>query len=296
MLKKMLKKIWNALGTPQVPTIITIIAVCVAILFGVLNFPTTSQTVDTVEKTVEKNSLVPTILFIILILATIVNIVFHKYYKTEKFRVISILSALQNKYILDPEFKTSGEHGDLSKEKNLTMNGKARILTNSLKYDIYFCKAIADNILGGAKYTYIIPRGFQVFTDLQNYIAELYNQLNIQWKGKNNNQNVAIAEHETLQLFKTNLDFLFFTEDVLCLYNFARFNQIGNPNFMQSWWYVNPKDNHDDSYMLSKEIEDVNDQQKLNSVFTLLEKISTRVLGDCIYTNRDDLQVQFGER
>ena len=271
--------------------IVAILTLIVTILFGVLAyyFPNGSQDNNNSKNFGLNTSAI--IVFATLIIATLINIIYTNYIrkKLKKYKVISILSKLQNKYILQPEFKTSKEHGENSKERDLRDQGNARILTNSLSYDIYYCKEIADNIIKGAKYTYVLPAEFQAVHDLQNYISALYNRLSEQISENSPEMDYNRTTNKVNDILKTKLEFWFFNEDVLCLYNYARFDQIGDPNFLQSWWYVNPTTNSESSYMLAHEF-DMDDQESLNSVFDIIKSESKISNGKAIHDNRNRLE------
>lgn len=290
--EKSARKLWLVMGTPQTTNIISIITFLSTTIIGII---TISISNNVEEYTKSPINVCAIVLYIILIITTFLNIVFLYRSKKnlEKYNIIKILCELQNKYILNADFKTSKQHGDLSKEKHLTINGEARILTNSLNYDIFYCNSIADNIIAGAKYTYVIPCSFQVITELQSYIVELYNKL-YEILLKQNKNNHAIATTKVKRILEENVEFCFFDEEILCLYNFARFNQVGNPHFIQSWWYVNPKDNNIDSYMISREIVDESDQKRLNEAFDQLNSISKNETGCSIYEERSQLLSRFG--
>ena len=302
--KKIIKNFW---GSTVFSNIIAIVTLVVTIVFGLLAylFPQSqNEQGNNFRFGLNGFAIFVFAVLIVLFLISIYNsrktkIELEKYERKtkielEKYEIIKILSDLQNKYILKPEFKTSGEHSAQSMERNLHDRGDARILTNSLNYDIFYCGSIAEHIIKGAKYIYVLPNEFQVLNDLKSYIKELYDNLYEQLKNKNhNNPNKTAAE--VLNNLKNNVEFWFFDKDILCLYNFARFNQIGNPHFLQSWWYVNPVDNKDSSYMLAHEI-DTEDQAKLNQVFESLNELSVAFDGKFIYDNNSDLNSTLVER
>jgi hypothetical protein len=283
------KKLWNVLGTPQCGNIFTIFTFLATIAFGYLAV----QKTDTQGKELSKILSAPAIVsFIILATITILNIV--AFFKNKKnYSIIKSLSELQNKYILRPEFKTSKEHGEQSNEKLLTIGGEARILTNSLIYDMYFCNSIAKNISNGAKYIYVIPNNEIVMNELKSYIIKLHEELHNQFMVSLNNPGIEVTSENVISKLKSNLEFWFFDEKIICLYNFARFNQTAVRtdihNFTQSWWYINPKDHEENSIMLSREIEDLDDQSKLNEVFNELKKKSEIENGRKIYEDRNTL-------
>lgn len=292
MKNKTIKKLSSYLGSTTLSNIIAIITLIVTIIFGALAYFFPQSQVDQTKNKFGLNGVAIGI-FIILIIVLFINMYFSKKSQStlNKYKVIKILSDLQNKYILEPEFKTSNDHSYHSREKDLNNQGEARILTNSLNYDIFYCDSIANNIISGAKYVYVLPKEFQAINDLKSYIGELYSKLYDQLSPINNNNPVQTANSVIDKLSK-NLEFWFFDKDVLCLYNFARFNQIGNPNFLQSWWYVNPIDHNDASYMLAHEIEN-EDQEKLNVAFEILHNLSKVSNGKDIYENRDRLNIDY---
>jgi hypothetical protein len=267
--------------------VVTIISINVTLSFNQAH-PTQSPSTQNTFPT-----LIVAIFLVILILMAIINSVV-QYRNTKRYDIIRTLSGLQNKYILNAEFKTSKEHGELSKEKELTNGGNARILTNSLNYDFFYCDSIADNLIKGAKYTYVIPYKSSGFTDLQNYITKLHNELYN--KNSHSNNDPAGNEETVKNILKNKVEFWFFEVDILCLYNFARFTQIGNPHFVQqSWWYLNPKDHNDNSYMLSQEINEPGDHEQLNEVFEVLKQNSRIKNAYVVYENRDNIPSFLGE-
>lgn len=212
------------------------------------------------------------------IITLIVNIVLN-YSKNSKKSIITRLCELQNTYLMTPNFVTAHEHTQASREKDLIEGGTARILTNSLTYDISSSDAIAANIIKGAKYIYILPNTHTVIDQLERYISLLATKLG------------DAIQNQTL--LSNNLEFWFFDKSITCLYNFATLKQIsinGSNTFDQAWWYINPKDNSPTSYMLTKEIVNPHDRDMLSEVFTDLEKCSSKYAGIKIFEERSSLR------
>lgn len=193
-------------------------------------------------------------------------------------KIISVLCELQNNYLMSPDFKTAQQHANASKEKDLAEGGIAKILTNSLTYDMSCSKEIATNIIKGARYVYILPSTNVVIRSLENYIEKISPELGDPVNG--------------VGLLKDRIEFWFFDESIICLYNFATLRQTSinqNKAFDQAWWYINPSDNTPDSYMLTKEISNVSDRDKLDQIFDVLEKKSFKCSGKDIFDNLEDL-------
>jgi len=188
------------------------------------------------------------------------------------------LCELQNNYLMSPDFKTAQQHANVSKEKDLAEGGIAKILTNSLSYDMSCSKEIATNIIKGARYVYILPSTKVVTNSLENYIEKISPELG----------NTVQA----VKLLKNNIEFWFFDESIICLYNFATLRQTSinqNIAFDQAWWYINPTDNTPDSYMLTKEISNVSDRNKLDEIFDILERKSFKCSGKDVFDNLKNL-------
>lgn len=216
--------------------------------------------------------------------------------RLHNYEIVRILIELQNKYLFNSKYTTAGEHAHSSKERNLTIEGRACILTNSLSYDYNFCSEITNNIDEGAVYIYYLPTTDKVFRELNTFIVELHQKLTerYQGKGKNATQVAAIVE----RILEEKVKFAFFDKDVLCLYNFARFTQGGAPGFSQSWWYINPTEEKpkDSSQMLTHEIDDQNDHDKLKMVFDLLQGKKQPVNGKEVHKNHASLETVYGRR
>jgi len=291
----MKKKNWDVLGSRQLTNIISCLTplsmVAGIVIKKVLQY--FGSPPDQAGGT-QNNFLMYVLIF--LLLATIVNIVF-SYGIWRKYNIIKILCKLQNKYILEPDFKMAKEHGERSLEKNLKLRGEAWILTNSLKYDIYFCDTIASNIIKGAKYIYVLPTAQQAINDLKSYIVALYNALGKEFENTGDAHTANEVGKKTIDALSKKLEFWFFKEDVLCLYNFAKFNQLSESSeeqpFVQSWWYVNPIDDKENSYMLSRGINDKDDQDQLDKVFSELKSISQKDNGCKIYNQYSGLNEDF---
>jgi hypothetical protein len=279
---------WSVLGTTQLTNVISILTFFGMIGGGVLTVVHLPQSPpEQSNQAVDYRNYILIIVLIVLILVTLINVIF-TYIMGKKYHIIKILCELQNKYILTPDFKTAADHGVSSKESALASQGDAKILTNSLNYDICYCGTIAYNIVAGAKYNYVIPETDRTINDLKSYIGELYNRLHDSLIAEPG-ANPAEISDRIAGVLEKNIEFWFFDKNVLCLYNFARFKQVGGQPFIQSWWYVNPIDYNEDSYMLSREIDDLDDQDQLNEVFNKLKKISKHVTGDDVYKNKLNL-------
>ena len=205
----------------------------------------------------------------------------------ESYQVIGKLSALQESYILSPHYITATEHANHSKESTLSKSGTAEILTNSLKYDMFYSGEIAKNIVNGAKYIYILPYTRSIIVDLQNYIATIRESI----RAALQLQGVKEPLGKVDELCLTNLEFFFFNDKNPCLYNFAIFRQRadgGSQPFVQYWWYINPSDKSADSHMLSYEIEPMRDQGDLDEVFGILKKSASRKSGQDVNNHRDN--------
>jgi len=206
----------------------------------------------------------------------------------ETYYVIGKLSALQGSYILTPKFVTAAEHGNHSKERHLCKGGTADILTNSLKYDLFFENTISENIIKGAKYIYVLPNTNSVLQDLRNYITIIRNSIHKRILS----QNVDGSVPELENLCKTNLEFWFFHGEIPCLYNFAIFRQNteGESRPFDSYcWYINPLDDKPDSHMLAYTVQDTRDKSELDLVFAKLKEHSSKKNGQEVYDNRDKL-------
>ena len=226
-------------------------------------------------------SIISTNLFIIVLLCfvfiTLIIVVVNSR-RNPKTSIIARLGELQNTYLMHPNFVTAQEHTAASREKDLAKGGTAKILTNGLTYDISSSNEIAANIMNGAKYIYILPNTHTVIDDLERYITKLAPELG----------DVLQIEN----LLSNNIEFWFFDRNITCLYNFATLKQTamsGNSTFDQAWWYINPKDNHPSSYMLTKEIDNAHDRNMLSEVFADLEKYSSKYSGNDIFEKRSNL-------
>jgi len=215
-----------------------------------------------------------------------VGILISRIVQTKKKReqtVIDKLCSLQNAYLLNPNFVTSQQHGKDSREGSLGLGGKAEILTNSLQYDLFYTDEIADNIIKGARYIYLLPIDTSLLGDLANFISKISDS--ISRKG----QSVDTLE----SLRRNNLEFHFFDGDISCLYNFAIFQQPAEnnqPYFRQDWWYINPTNDCPHSYMLTYEINERRDQNTLDTVYAKLKRFSIKKDGHEIFANRKKLQ------
>lgn len=217
-------------------------------------------------------------LIIITLIITIIGIVINTKNKTKK-SIITSLCELQNTYLTSPNFVTAQDHTDVSEEKNLSKGGNAKILTNSLTYDMACSNDIAENVKSGAKYTYILPNNNIVIEELEQYIVNISNNLGDLVQATN--------------LMAENIEFWFFDKNIACLYNFATLRQTainGTRAFDQAWWYINPCSHSPSSYMLTKEITNTNDREILSEVFIQLEKCSSKYTGKEIFEKRTELR------
>jgi hypothetical protein len=283
MKKKILERCWDILGKAQLVNVFSILAIITSIASMVFSFFNKGQSEQS-SSVLNIFTIFILIAIVILIIITSVNI-WYQNKNSKRYQIIEIFSKLQNKYILSADITTAKEHGDHSKEKDLKDRGEARILTNSLSYDMFFCISIADNVTKGARYIYIIPKEDQVITELKTFIVELHDKLYERSPCSDPTQ----KSDKTRDILKSKVEFWSFKEDVLCLYNFARFRQDEVPPSTQYWWYVNPKDDKDDSHMLTQEIKDKNDQKELNEIFDVLKRDSFVKNAWDIYENRERL-------
>jgi hypothetical protein len=299
-----IRRSWDVFGKPQLTNILAIITSILTIgeiVVGIISIRVllSPNQQPPIPSTSTQNiflTLIVAIFISILILLTIINIMVQhgntKRYK--KYEIINILSGLQNKYILKADFKTLKEHGEHSKEKDLTSGGSAEILTNSLNYDYWYCDFIADNIIKGAKYTYFIPYKLHIpISGLENYITKLYNEL---YSKSIFSSYDPTRKDNAVKSILEKVEFYFFKSDTPCLYNFARFSQPGIQGFPQTWWYLNPKDHNDNSYMLSQEISEQDDQDQLYKVFNILRQNRTAMNASDIYDSHADITSLLGEQ
>ena len=203
--------------------------------------------------------------------------------------VIRSLSALQGAYILNPRYVTASEHSSRSKEGKLAKNATANILTNSLKYDIFYAEEIAKNMIRGATYIYLLPYTSAVIADLRNYITNISEKLEEQLRSQS--ETGILTRLQELQA--KNLEFCFFANSNPCLYNFAIFRQTaegGLEHFVQYWWYINPSGTNSDGHMLTYEIEDNRDRVELDSVFAEIKQSSSKSSGRDIFDQRTNLE------
>jgi uncharacterized membrane protein len=285
------EEFWDAFGRPQVVNIVSIVAI-------ITSFISTIVSLFIQVRSGQSSSMLiifPIIIFvaiIILIFFTLTNIR-QRNHNRKKYQIIEKLSGLQNKYIQSADFKTLAEYDKLSREEELGDKGQAKILTNSLSYDMYYCDTIAKNLFKGAGYTYFLSRDEDMLRGLKNFIYKLHNEL----YNKNNYSGTPITGDEVNNILKNKVEFWLFNTDILCLYNFSRFRQDGESPFIQSWWYVNSKDHNNDSYMLSHEIKEPDDIKELNNVFEHLKlNIKFSKSAYDIYEERDRLESLYGER
>lgn len=225
----------------------------------------------------EHNMNVFLIVLLIVVILTLIAVIVNGKNDIKK-TIITRLCELQNTYLMSPNFITAEEHANISQEKNLSRGGTAKILTNSLTYDMACATNIAKNVIRGARYVYIIPQTNVVISELELYIANLANSLG--------------DPIQSMNLLKNNIEFWVFDKNIACLYNFATLRQTAEGNskiFSQAWWYINPNDNLPKSYMLTKEIDQAPDLNTLAEIFNDLEKCSLKYNGDEIFENRTSL-------
>lgn len=279
--------------------IVTILTLSATIIFGIVTY-SVSKGNSTIQSGHTIFSLNGWLIVAILTLAICTLFSIIAYIKNRKrlhnYEIVRILIELQNKYLFNSKYTTAGEHAHLSKERNLTIEGKACILTNSLSYDYNFCSEIANNIDEGAVYIYYLPTTDKVFRELNTFIVELHQKLTERYQGKGKNATQVATKVEGI--LEEKVKFAFFDKEVLCLYNFARFTQGGAPGFSQSWWYINPTEEkpNDSSQMLTHEINDQNDHDKLKMVFDLLQGKKQPVNGKEIHKNHASLDTVYGRR
>jgi len=201
--------------------------------------------------------------------------------------VLEILSGIQDEYIREPRYITTVEHGEHSKEQYLQEGGEGVILTNSLVYDIFYCREIVDNILRGARYTYILPNSATLQDQLYDFISTI--------QGEFTEQKIDPSKADT---YYTNTKFWILSTGVSCLYNFARFHQPKIPRhiegFVQSWWYIHAAEackEDPKAPMLSNEITGPNDQENLYRALRILmnPSIATMYTGLQIFAHRESL-------
>ena len=209
--------------------------------------------------------------------------------------IISKLSELQGSYILKPHYVTASKHGQNSKESSLSKGGTADILTNSLKYDMFYSNEIANNIINGAKYIYILPHTNSTFYDLHSFIVKIHSSIH--------HALILSATANIIdkleELCKINLEFWIFNKNNSCLYNFAIFRQLSDgaeQPFDQYWWYINPSDMGEDSYMLTYEITENHDKTALEEILLSLKGSTAKKSGYDVYFHREVLTDLFGDQ
>lgn len=201
--------------------------------------------------------------------------------------VIGKLSALQESCILTPHYVTTVMHAAQSKESVLSSGGTADILTNSLKYDIFYSATIAINIIRGAKYIYILPNKGYIIADLQNYIVKICESVQKELREQKSDDASRFDE-----LRSQNLEFYFFDDENFCLYNFAILRQTATAHsepFVQYWWYINPANTDPNSPMLKHEIHAHQEKIDLDGVFQLLKSGATKKNGKDVFDYRNKL-------
>lgn len=292
-------KFLDFLSSSLFQNIVSTLTLIATILFGIITYIVSKENFVTQS---ENKNILSNWWFIVGILGLVLYTMFGfiAYVRNRKrihnYEIVRILIELQNKYLFNSKYTTVGEHAHLSKERNLTMGGKACILTNSLSYDYNFCSEIANSIDEGAVYIYYLPTTDKVFRELNTFIVELHQKLTERYQGKEKNATHVSIKVE--KILEENVKFAFFDKEVLCLYNFARFTQGGGPGFSQSWWYINPTEEKpkDSSQMLAHEIDDQNDHDKLKMVFDMLQGRKQLVNGKEIHKNLDSLDTVYGRR
>jgi hypothetical protein len=204
-----------------------------------------------------------------------------------KIEVIGKLSALQESHILAPHYVTATQHAKNSKEADLSKGGTAEILTNSLKYDIFYSDEIAKHLIKGAKYIYILPNSGFTISELQNYITKICEGI----QRELNAQGGTIL-NQLDELRSKNLEFWFFNDENFCLYNFAIFRQTtesGLSPFLQYWWYINPSDTNQNGHMRTYEIQALHEKRVLEEVLQILKSNATQKNGKDVFDNRTNL-------
>jgi hypothetical protein len=112
-------------------------------------------------------------------------------------------------------------------------------------------------------------------------------------------QKVSGVVNRLDELRSNNLEFWFFNDENLCLYNFAIFRQVaegGLDPFVQYWWYINPSDTDPNSPMLSHEIQAHQEKGDLEDVFKLLKDGAMKKNGKDVFDNRTKLSKLIGGR
>lgn len=261
--------------------IISLVAIIESLVIALIGWNVYHSSQSTNNQTSNNGNSNLFILLLIIIVVTLIMIVITMAVirNTSKKSIINRLCELQNTYLIEPNFVTSEEHTKVSKEKDLAKGGTAKILTNSLTYDMSCSSDIADNIRDGARYIYILPNTNLVLDSVEQYITKIATELG----------DVVTCT----DFLKNNIEFWFFDSKILSLYNFATLRQTANDQilpFDQAWWYINPNNNSPSSYMLTKEINNANDQNKLSEVFEDLEKCSSKHDGQAIFDHRQSLK------
>lgn len=280
----------NALGT---------IALIVVTVWGTLHLSRPAHLASATQPhlAVQGHEWIVALLVALIVLSIVINVSNWGYSYIRRKRdsqreVIRTLSALQESHILSPCYVTALEHSTRSKEGSLSAGGTAHILTNSLKYDMFYSAHIAKNIIKGAKYIYIIPNRDSLLRELQDYISILFESL--QQELQHTGGGVVDALN---RLCSEYLEFWFFDKENPCLYNFAIFRQIakdGLEPYQQYWWYINPSDKRPDSPMLTCEIEAPRDKSDLDSVFRTLK--CSQHTGQNVYDHRRNLIEWIGQQ
>lgn len=264
--------------------ILAILGLVVAII-GLLipNPPTTGATGTVTHWT--RTDIYWIIIICVIALSNAGYFMFTRRNKTREQEVIGKLSILQESYILTPHYVTATEHADHSKEGALSKGGTANILTNSLKYDIFYSDAIAKNIIRGATYIYILPDTSLMIADLKDYISTISESIQKELQ----TQNFSGVVNKVDELLSQNLEFWFFDKENSCLYNFAIFRQTaegGQQPFVQYWWYINPSDTDQNSPMLTYEMLALREKGELDDVFKILKHSARKKSGKGVFDNR----------
>lgn len=191
-----------------------------------------------------------------------------------KEEIVSNLSRLQDMFILQPVYTTVADHINVSKEGELTKCGKARILTNSLAFDMAkdAITEILKNINKGATYTYYMPKS-------ENGINEIMRYIDVCMDVMPEIQRIPKQQQEIYE----RISFQLFDESIYCSYNFALFIQNATSEnhceyFKQGWWYINPGKNYGNlpgGVMIANEILNQFEIQSLERCFEMLAKEET---------------------
>lgn len=280
-----MKKILESKVTSNILALLTVVIMLI--------LPFLQTWIQNTSPGIENNNNTFIIIAIVIAVVNIIILLFSaiRSKKENTLKIIDKLSILQNSYILSPNYVTSEQHSRDSQEEHLEKGGTAEILTNSLKYDIFYSSSIARNIINGARYIYFLPNSSIVLDDLASYITTIKRSIT-ELLAKQ-----GLFTETAESLLEGNLEFWFFDADIPCLYNFASFRQLSDgqiDHFTQDWWYINPPDTLPNSHMLSHEITDPRDQRDLDGIFHTLRKIAVLIKGSEVLRNRKTLNSLVG--